>query len=190
MKRYFLPALISMLIVFLWQMLSYMALPTHKYMGKYISTQDSVLNVLNKYLPEDGAYMIPHVNPDSPTAHEDMEKMEAQMKGKPMAMVFYNKSWDGSMGMMMFWGFVINFIMAFFLICTINMFETSINTFGKRYYMALIFALFYVFQGPLTSWNWYLLPPHFWWGEVFDAIVMWSLVGIFLGWWLGKFQKN
>ena len=186
MKKYFIPALIGTIIFFMYQWMSWDILQIHNSAFKYTPQQDSIMASLNKANLKDAVYALPYFDMNSPTYKEDMAKCEKEMGTKPTAMIIYHSPAPMNMGKSMFFGFIIDFIMINLIILIINLGGDNINSFGKRYFITLSFGIFTIFQTQLTGWNWFNMPVHFWIGEVIDLIIGWSLIGVWLAWWMGR----
>jgi len=177
-------ALVGMIIIFAYQALSWMALPTHKSAFTYTKDQDAIMTVLSQHLSESGVYAIPSVPPDATMQqHEDMMK---QMDGKPQAIINYHTSVSANMVPKMIFGLVFNLVCILLVIMVINRGSTVFATFGSRLALVMTFGIFLVFGGPMMSWNWWGYPTNYVIADVFDMIVGWLLCGLWLAWYLGR----
>jgi len=179
MKKQLVGTLVAALILFVWQFLSWSVLPTHKSEFTYTPNQDKIMEVLNQNLSEEGTYMMPGVAPGS-SPEQEMAVMESGM-GKPWASVSYHKSFSMDMGMNMFRGLVVDLLAAFLLIWLLLKVENlNLSTalqasvaVGVIGYLTIPYLNSIWFEGNTL-------------GHLVDAIVPWSLVGLWLGWWLPR----
>ena len=180
MKKQLIATLVGGLILFVWQFLSWAAIPIHKSEYGYTSNQDKIMEALNQNLTEAGTYFLPGVPPG--TGQKEAEEAYMQKNiGKPWASISYHKSLNTNMGMNMFRGFVIDLLAAWLLVWLLLKFETlNLRTALQASIAVGVIA--------------YLTIPylHSIWFEtnsiehLVDAVVQWGLVGIWLGWWLPR----
>ncbi|MCC6816721.1 MAG: hypothetical protein IT267_09940 [Saprospiraceae bacterium] len=172
-------SVVGALILFIWQFLSWAAIPIHSDVYGYTASQDKILEVLNQSNLEEGTYMLPGVPPG--TSHEDAEKQGQASIGKPWAQVSYHKSFDISMGMNMTRGFLVDLIALFLLswiflrLGKVNM-QTSIFvcvSIGLIAYLTIPYLNSIWFGGSTL-------------GHLIDALVPWGLVGVWLGWYMNR----
>ena len=179
MKKQLIATFVGGVILFVWQFLSWAAIPIHKSEYGYTPNQDKILEALNQYLTEAGTYFIPGVPPG--TSQEQTEASMAPRIGKPWATVSYHKSMSDSMGMNMFRGFTIDLVAAFLLIWLLlkipglNMMtavQASIGV-GLISYLTIPYLNSIWFEGNSME-------------HLIDAIGQWGLLGLWLGWWLPR----
>src|SRR5689334_513826 len=94
MKKIVIAAIVGSIILFAWNAVSWMVMPTHTHSFRYTPAQDSILHVLKNSGLTTGAYMIPSVDNGnlSPFDAEYQKKHEELMNaviGHPMATLFY-----------------------------------------------------------------------------------------------------
>lgn len=179
MNKQIVATLVGAALLFLWQFLSWAILPVHQAVYGYTPNQDQIMAALSQNLNEEGTYMLPNVPPG--TSHDQAEKDMEVNKGKPWAIISYHKSFDASMGMNMFRAFCIDIISVFLLILML-MRMNSID-----YRTSIISSVSVGIIGYLTI-------PYLnsiWFNEssigyLVDALVSWLLVGLWLGWILGR----
>ena len=176
MKKLIIGALVSALILFIWQFLSFSILDLHGSQMEYIANQDTILEVLEANL-EEGEYFLPRV-PRGASSEEQEAAMEENI-GKPWALVKYRKSFGFSFGMNLFRALIINFISALIL-CWILMRFAHLDI--KKAIMTCVgvgligyFTINYLDQIWFKSSS---IP------DLIDAIVPWALIGVWTGWYL------
>jgi hypothetical protein len=180
MKKLIIGALVGGIIIFIWQTLSWAVLNLHGASQEYTPKQDSVLSFLNSQFSEDGSYLLP--NYPKGTSHEEMEKQMESNKGKPWVQIQYHKALDISMGGNMVRGLIVNIIMVAFL-CWILL-KISPASFGNIFIACLFTGIIVFINSPYTMHIWYHKADIM--AHLGDALISWSLCGIWLGWWLGR----
>ncbi len=179
MKKQLIASLVGGLILFIWQFLSWAAIPIHKSAYGYTPNQDRIMEVLNQNLTEAGTYMLPGMPPGTP--HEQAEKEMQGSLGKPWASISYHKSFNPNMGFNMFRGFSVDLVAAFLLTWlllnfkTLN-FRTAVQAsicVGIISYLTIPYLNSIWFEGTTIE-------------HLIDAICQWGIVGAWLGWWLPR----
>ena len=179
MVKKLIATLVTALILFVWQFLSWSMLNIHGSQMAYTPQQDEILEFLENSEIQEGSYFLPTV-PKGASA-EDMQALQENAVGKPWARIQYNNSFNASMGMNLLRGFVINVIAAYLLIWIFL--KIPRITMGNIISMCIAIGLIgYLTISYLNS-VWFegnSLP------DLIDAIVPWSLVGVWLGWYLNR----
>jgi len=179
MKKMLIGALVGGFILFMWQFLSWSMLNIHRSQMDYTPVQEEVLSCLKSANLAEGSYFMPNV-PDG-TPMEEHEAAMAKFMGKPWATLSYHKAMSNNMGMNMFRGFVIDFL-AVLLLCYILLGNPSLD-FKKVMITCLGVGLISYMTIPYLNSIWFegnTIP------DLIDAIVQWSVVGLFLAWYLPK----
>jgi len=189
-KRNIIATLTGTMILFAWQAVSWMVLPTHNDTVKYTSNQSEIMETLQKNISSSGMYAIPGVDPSKNLSLEEMEKMNTERLGKPWALVMYNTSFEGLNAANMIGGIAINLIAVILVIGLFSMSKAKEKTFAAAFGLIMIFPAFCIFQPVLQNMNWWDFPWHFIKGEVFDLVIGWMLCGSFLAWYLRKPQRT
>lgn len=173
-------ALVGGILIFIWQFLSWMVLNSHEKAMQYTPKQDSVLNYLSSQFSADGGYHMPMPVPGTPmkAAMEECKKYT----GKPWAQVTYHTGMKDNMGSNMLRNWIVN-IIAVWLLCSI-MAGITVNTFGKTFLACLLTGLIIFLQGPYVMHIWY--DTFDVWAHLADYLISWTLVGLWLGWWLNR----
>jgi hypothetical protein len=179
MKKQLIATLVGAIILFVWQFLSWAAIPIHKSEYGYTPNQDKIMEALNQNLTEEGTYMLPGMAPGA--SHEQTEAEMTKNIGKPWASVSYHKSMSGDMGMNMVRGFSVDLVAAFLLVWLLLQFK-NLNmmsaikasvTVGLIAYFTIPYLNSIWFEGNSME-------------HLIDALVQWGLVGVWLGWWLPR----
>lgn len=174
MKKLPIGALVGGIILFLWQFLSWSMLGIHEDMQQYSPNQEKVLQALGENL-EEGFYFMPGTPPGSAE-----NPMEANA-GKPWAQVYYHKSMNVNMGMMMGRGIIINIIAIGLLIWILTKIPNV--SFQNTVLSSVAVGLIGYLVGAYTYSIWFETKSI---GNLIDAVVSFGLVGAWLGWWLKR----
>jgi hypothetical protein len=180
MKKVFFPAIISTLILFIWQFISWAAINFHEKAQSYTDKQDELLSAIQATGLKEGAYFLPLPKPGSSTAEQQAHN--TAMEGKPWVMLQYHDAFKVNMAMNFTRGLSIHFISSLILIWMIGLLanQTFLNILKVSLAIGFVGFLFY----PYTNDIWYESFDTI--ANLLDAIVAWGLVGIFLGWYLKK----
>jgi len=179
MKKMLIAALVGGLILFVWQSLSWTMLNLHKSQTAYTSAQNEILDCIKSSNLPEGDYFLPGMPPG--TSQEDYQAGMQDMIGKPWVQIFYHKEMKMNMGMNMFRGFVINFL-SILLLCYVLLGDNGM-TFKKVMAATLAIGAIGYMTNPYLNSIWFetnTLP------DLLDAVVQWSLAGLFLAWYLPK----
>lgn len=183
MKKLLIGAIVGGIIIFIYQFISWAALNLHHASQEYTPKQDSILSYLNSQFSEDGAYLLP--NYPKSMSRENMEKQMEQTKGKPWAQIQYHKALNVNMGTNIVQGLLADIIMVGFLCWILS--NVSVLRFGIIFTICLFTGMIVFINSPFTIHIWY--PKADIWMHFFDALISWSLCGLWLDWWLGKRGK-
>ncbi|MBX9782918.1 MAG: hypothetical protein K2X48_06480 [Chitinophagaceae bacterium] len=180
MKKIIIGGLVGGILLFAWQTVSWTVANFHEKGQQYTPKQDSVLSALNALGLEEGSYMVPREKPGA--SFEEMQKTGEQMTGKPWAKISYYKAWNVNMGMNMARGAIADII----IVCLLCWMFSKMGPQGfSIYLLASIFVGIICFtNGPYTGHIWY--PLHDINAFFIDAIASWGIVGLWLGWWMGR----
>jgi len=179
MKKWVIGSLVGAIIVFAWQALSWTMLGIHDSANKYTPAQTEIMSTLSSKLTEDGLYMMP----SAPTQKEQQAMMK-DMEGKPWASVIYHKSFHTDMTMLMIRGFLVDLFLVISLIYILTRGGAPI---GRRVFSGSVaFGLAFFLWGPYTGHIWFDLPWSMIKGDLIDAIVAWTLCGLWLSFWLSR----
>ena len=183
MKRTIIASIVGGILIFLWQFLSFPILNLHKAAQGYTPNQEAILENLKANLPEEGGYILPNL-PETAT-NEDHEKQMETANGKPWASIQYHKSNESSSGAMTMnmARALLSHIITIMLFCWILK-QMNLLTFGKIFIASLFTGLIVFLNSPYSQSIWFDffdITAH-----LIDAIVIWALVGLWLGWYLSR----
>ncbi len=181
MKKVIIGAVVGAIIFFVFETAVWMG-GFHSDFSTYSPNQEAVIQTLNQNLNQDGAYMMPMVDPAAPNARELEEKAMTEGVGKPWAMVFYHTKMMGFEASYMIRGFL--YILLACLITTLVLSSGRFSTFGKRFAVGMSFSLFALLQCTLAQMNWWDFPWNFIKATVFDLTFGWGLCALWFAWYM------
>lgn len=181
MKKVIIGAFVGAIIFFVYETAVWMG-GFHSDFSTYSPNQAPIMQTLSEQLHENGAYMMPSVDPTSPNARQLEEKLMTESVGKPWAMVFYHTKMIGMEASYMIKGFLYTLLAC--LITMLVLYSGRFNTFGKRFAVAMSFSLFALLQCTLAQMNWWDFPWNFIKATVFDLIFGWALCALWFAWYL------
>lgn len=179
MVKQVIAVLVGAVLLFLWQFLSWSMLQVHQTEFGYTANQDQIMACLGQHLTEEGTYMIPMVPPGTPMDQEQ-KMMEASI-GKPWASISYHKSFDMSMGMNMARGFIVDIVAVFLLVWILG--GISNRSLSNCLQISVAIGFISYLTIPYSNSIWFETKSI---GYLIDAVVSWSLVGAWLGWYLNR----
>jgi len=179
MKNQLIATLVAGLLMFIWQFLTWGILNLHEKEFTYTPNQDAILAALSSNLTEDGSYYMPNLPPGS--SHEEHEAAMKDMMGKPWAIIKYQKAADYNMGMNMFRGISVDILAAFLLIWLLS--QLRQNSFKTSLIASLVVGSIGYLSITYTNGIWFDANTLV---HLLDTLVMWGLVGSWLGWWLNR----
>ena len=176
-KRVIVYSCLGGLLLFLWQFISNAAMDFHEDFHVQTQHQDKILHLLDSLDLEEGSYMMPMYPKDFSS-----QEIEAYMKnraGKPWAIVQYHKNWKNDMLTPLLGGFLIDILVAFFLIYVTSLIKDI--TLLKSVMVSLIFGLSGFFTINYLNFLWYETPDI--WAWLLDGTIPWMGLGVF-GFWV------
>lgn len=176
MKKLIIGALVGGLILFIWQFISWNFL--HNSQMQYTANQDEILEMLEGKL-EPGQYMLPRM-PEG-TSMEDAEAYMSKYTGKRWMQISYHDNMQVNMAMNMVRGFAIDFVSVFLLCWVFGRFR-EIDTKSAVMSSVAVGLIGYFTISYLNS-IWFETDSM---PDLIDAIVPWSIIGAWLGWWLNR----
>lgn len=179
MNKQLIGTLVGALILFFWQFLSWQALDLHRSENQYTDKQDTILQALAENGMPTGHYFLPTYPKGAPP--EDIQAMADNAMGKPWAKISYHESFEMTMGMNLFRGFVIDLLAAFFLVWILMNFKNA--DFRNCILGAVAVGFIGYMTGSYLESVWFKTNTM---GDLIDAVVPWGLFGAFLGWYLNR----
>lgn len=179
MKKVIIGALVGTVIYFGFQTALWIG-GFHRNFYTYAAEQDTVLNFLSQRLPEEGMYMMPMADNQSPDFKMRQQELEKTMAGNPWVMVFFHPKMSDFSAATLILGILFGFIAAF--IASFIMFMGSFPCFWSRFTVSMLFAVFALIQGAFSYMNWWEFPWSFIQPQVIDLAIGWGLTSVWLGW--------
>ncbi len=179
MKKWVIGSLVGAFLVFGWQSLSWTFLGVHKYMMRYTPKQGEVMNALSANLPDEGFYMMP----SAPTEKE-RKALQDSLKGKPWATIIYHKEYKMDMVMPLIRCFLVDIFLVISLIYVLT--RGGVPIARRVFSGSVAWGLAFFLWGPYIGHIFFQLPWEMIKGDLIDALVAWSLCGIWLAWWLNR----
>ncbi|MDP2234811.1 MAG: hypothetical protein Q8J88_00130 [Bacteroidales bacterium] len=186
MKRMIITLAAGTFILFLWNAISWMALPFH---SKTLNTiPDNALNIdlMKEYLPEDGVYHYPGFpKEDSPEAFKEIEKRIET--GPRITLMVFKRGKTTLFSLSSFLGSIaINFVTVLLLYLLMQL--AQVQTTKSMLLMSLLVALIVGFASDMAQMNWYLFPLAYTLLNMIDHIMPFILIGLFFSKYTFKLQ--
>ncbi|HYC27572.1 MAG TPA: hypothetical protein VEB42_02135 [Chitinophagaceae bacterium] len=182
MKKWLVGSLVGAILLFAWQFISWAAAGLHDPELKYHPQQDQIINSLSTLIKEDGQYMIPRTPPGA--SMDEHDKHMKELVGKPFAVVTYRSALEDNMVPSMIRGFLTDLVLVLLLIFVLN--RRANLSMGSIYIATLAVGLIAFLWYPFTQHNWFQTPMAVITGALMDWIVAYSILGLWLGFWLRR----
>lgn len=180
MKKWIIGAWVGGTIAFAWQTASHTVLDLHYKAEGYTVKQDTILTFLKSIRLEEGNYILPRLPKGTPQGQ--MEAFSQQQSGRPWATLTFRNSWDASMGGKILRGYLASILMAVTLMWILGRIPDA--TLSTCILTGIGIGLIGFLTFPYAGYTWYQVGAV--WEDLIDAIMMWGLCGLWLGWWLKK----
>ncbi len=191
MKKILIATLVGSIIMFVWQAVSWMVMPTHTQTFHYTPAQDSILAALKNSGITTGAYFVPmidntHVSSFDPEYQKKNKELMEKQIGKPSATIIYQEAMPPMDPGQFLRGFLYTLIAMFCVCMLLSLAYQSDASFFMRWWMVMLIAIVYTMMGPMMGHNWMMEPWHYTTGFIYDAFIGWGLTGL----WLAKYLKK
>lgn len=154
-------------IMFVWSMLSWMALGWHQPTMKVFKNEVAVGQAIKQAAPEPGIYTYPGWT-------DDVEDMQAKHDAGPYVFASVVPAGvGGEFGTMMLFGFLVDLVGAAFLLFLIL--SVAVPSWKARMSLSLIAILFISIVPGLMNWNWWHFPIPFVVVGALDSLIGWGL---------------
>ena len=174
MKKQFTAVAVAGVIIFLWQFLSFSVLSIHGPEMQRTDQQDAILQALQNLPP--GQYYLPQA-----ATGEDQAAFMEKAAGKPWAKISYHGSLDTGMAMPMIRSFGADLVAAWLLLWVLLQFrELSV---ARSVAASLAVGGIAFLTIPYLDSVWFENTSVY---HLVDWLVQWSLIGLWLGWWLKR----
>ena len=178
MKKLTIGALVGGILLFIWQFLSYGVLDLHYSQMSYTPAQEEIMECLENANLEEGEYYMIR----APKGNEEIqEELLEERMGEPWAMIQYHNELKYNFGLNVSRALVINIVAIFILAWILSQFAEI--TMKNACLTSLGVGLIIYFTSPYLDTIWFStnsLP------DLLDAILPWTLIGAWLGWWMNK----
>ena len=182
MKKWLIGSLVGAILLFVWQFISWPLMGLHDAEYKYHPQQDQIISALSNVIKEDGQYMIPRAAPGA--SREENEAFMLSQQGKPWAVINYIGSAKDRMVMSMIRGVLVDLAIVALLIYVLG--RRSNLSLGSVYMGSLAIGFIAYLWHPYTEHIWFQTPVAVITGALMEWIVAYSIVGLWLGFWLKR----
>ena len=175
-KRVAIGTLVGAVILYAWGMLSHTVFPYHLAVMHKVSDEEGLREYLGNLNLEPGFYYFPHWEIASDEA--GMKVWTEAFKKGPNGSLFLTRGGDPQMAKSFIGGFVRDFLSALLVAV---MCATALPRINRTILKIFFVAAFGVFTSNFTHlkfWIWMDYPLDYTLANCFDAVVMWTLVGI------------
>ncbi len=180
MKKLLIGGFVGGLLVFIWQTISWTALPMHATEYQKAPNQDSLIQILSSQFSTDGQFMVPTA--DKNATAEEMELTQKNMQGKPWAVISYHSAYTTNMTNNILRGLITSIIAALFVCWVVK--KQSPSNFKTTFLSTLLIGIAGYLFIPYSNQIWFETPGAT--SNFIDTLVAWSLCGTWLGWWLNR----
>lgn len=183
--RYIIAALLGAIVVFLWGFVAHMLLPIGEMGMRKPANEDVVLQAVASGLPQQGIYLLPHIDPEKMGDKATVDAWEAKAGQNRFAFVAVGPTiahptdMSGNLTKQFIGSYLGALIVALVLAAT-NW------SFGARVLGSFGFGVFGWLTNIVPLWNWYRFPDDFNVGNLIEQGVGWLLAGVVIAWWLGR----
>lgn len=184
MKKLIVGALVGGIIAFAWQTASHTFLDLHYKAESHSPKQDTILAFLNAIGMEEGNYILPRLPRGA--SQEEMDAFVKSLDGKPWATLTYRKTWHSDMGSNILRGFLVTVLMAGML--TWILMRMASPSFATVVTTCVFAGLVGYLTFPYAAHVWYQVGDA--WADLADALMMWGLCGVWLGWWVRRGRQG
>jgi len=177
MARTLLASLLGAVILVVWGMLAWVALPLHKDTLQNLPNEDAVVTALQA-LPGQAVYIFPGM----PKDRNDKAAMDAYTQKYahgPMGMIVYDpRGGDPFMVSSLIYGLIIAFLSALIATWAYQRSTAITGTFIQRVSFFGMFGLFLALAGYFNNWNWMGYPLGYTTSMALDTLIAWLLAGL------------
>ncbi len=184
-KRALLSIIIGTIILFLWNAVSWMALPFHANTLKNIPDTVMQPSIMKKEMPESGVYHFPGMPTDqTPAAMSEIEQ-KLQEGPRITLMVYKNSPTQLFDPKTFLFSLLVNFLTVIFTYLIIA--QIGIQGNGKIFLSALMIGVIAALVSDISQMVWYMFPVDYTLVNALDKIIAFGLLGLLFG--LYTFKK-
>ncbi len=183
MKKLIWGSIISGLIVFGWNAISWMVLPWHAPLFNQLQNDSAVQGLLKENAAKGGIYLSPYSFETKSTVLTEVEGTQnsstpKQNPNTPFAFIVFSPNGLGSMNFLMARAILLNIIGAFFV--TLLLLQSEVSTYLGRVGFTVIFGLSAGVISYLPQWNWWGFPIQYSVMSIIDLIIGWFFASLVL----------
>lgn len=183
--RYVIAALLGAIVVFLWGFVAHMLLPIGEMGMRKPVNEDVVLQSVSAGLPQQGIYLLPHIDPEKMGDEAAKKAWSDKMAQTQFTFVAVGPKIANPADMS--GNLVKQFIGSYLAALIVALVLAATNwSFGQRVLGSLGFGVFGWLTNIVPLWNWYRFPDDFNIGNLIEQGVGWLLAGLVIAWWLGR----
>ncbi|MDZ7290008.1 MAG: hypothetical protein ONB44_06170 [candidate division KSB1 bacterium] len=179
MKRVFIAGLLGGLAVFVWGMISWMALPWHNTTMHSLANEDAIVENLRANLTTTGVFYFP----GEPHSEAEMQAFTEKHKRGPLGFLVYLAEGRDPMAPMLFVrGLLLNLITAILAAYLLSQAVDKLKTYVQRVAFVGLLGVFAALVSHVTSWNWFYFPADYTLVMSADLVVAWIIAGLVIAW--------
>ncbi|MBS0619930.1 MAG: hypothetical protein JSS61_00520 [Verrucomicrobia bacterium] len=171
-------ALLGGVVVFIWSVISWVALPLHRVTVKKFTNEDQVAEAIRNNTPESGIYVLPNTWAyNASTSKKEMESGRRMLEKGPV--MFASISNEG-MGKITPAPFIISLITQIIGAAIISwiLLHCKPMTYMKQVAFVTLFGLGVALLGHLPNWNWWGFSFAFVFSFFIELVIGWFLAGL------------
>jgi len=187
MKKKITTLIIGTLILFVWNAVSWMVLPFHSNSLKNIPESAFDNKTLKEKLPEDGIYHYPGLPENN--SSESINQIQEKLNEGPRITFMAYKNGSTELFEIKTFGLnlIFNFLTVWLLFFIVN--NQRDKSLSKILLITLSIGLIIGFASDFPQMNWFMFPLNYTLPNVFDHLIAFSLLGLFLGIYTFKTKK-
>jgi hypothetical protein len=181
MKKAILGGVLGGLALFVWGMVSHMALPLGEVGVRSIppSVEPAALAAMSSAMSERALYVFPGMDMSHSPSAEEQKAWQAKFDAGPAGIVVFNPKPTGSIPTWLGTELAANILAALMAAIVMLHVPGSVG-FGKRAALVALLGLLETFDIDLSQWNWYSFPTTYMLAQAVDHTVGWFLAGLVL----------
>ncbi|MCI0436914.1 MAG: hypothetical protein L0271_25230 [Gemmatimonadetes bacterium] len=175
MGRVVVASIVAAVLVFAWGWLAWIQVGMYEFAFRGVPHAETVVPTLESSISEPGTYYFPGM-PEDQDDTAAMDAWRTQHADGPIGILHYrNPGVDPQQVSVYLRGFAIIFAGALLLACLVR--ASGRGTFGGRFGIAVLAALFVVCTSHASNWSWFHLPDAYSLAMSIDVVVAWLLAG-------------
>ncbi len=181
MKDILLTGLLGGLSLFVWGMISWMALPFHTQTLRPMPNEEAISALLSESITESGAYMLPGYSGDM-TEEAETAWFEKHRNGPLVPLMIFHPDGREPMSPMVFmWGLLVDILAVLFFATSISRGAGNQRSVKQTMLMGAAFGVIICLVAPVTYMIWAYWPAGYALTLGLDYLVGWTAVGAIAG---------